>query len=446
MVVVGMLLWAWLAASGRKPPLIFARCFVMVKKNRLFPAVMDACMCALVSPRFVVALPWLLLPLLAQAEIVDGQGIALRAEQQWQYDNNLYRLPDEFSAGADGRDDWLTITRAIARIDYRPSRQWLFADAEYGWYRYREHGDLDYKAPRFNSGWNWELGRRWQGELGYSYRESAADFEGIGSTSRGHNSFNRSRAGIDFRLDPDWWLGAGAEQIRNRYSYDTRPDSGYDALTYEGRISYRPASGNRIGLSLRHTDGERPHVASGQGSIREYRQRDYRLAGQWQWTGDSRIDGYLGYSERSYPTASQFDFDGITGKLQWRWQATGKLALASHIRREIGAEEDENEQLANYAVTEALGLNLGYALSAKWQAGLMGELKWRKLRLADEVLAEGNSQRGQEFLPQVGLNVGYQPYRWLSVGMAQQWLWRDSRIELRDYDAALTSATVAVRF
>ncbi len=192
---------------------------------------------------------------------------------------------------------------------------------------------------------------------------------------------NGLAASADYQWHPDWSAGAGIAEVRNRYSGRSDPFSNYDATVADIRLAYAPATGNRVEMRARNTDGRYPTQGAelpgtpGSG----FRQDDVELGADWAFAGHSRLTGRIGMTARRYSgiALASRDFSGPTGRVAYAWAATGKLNFDFLLRREIGAQEDLN---ANYVVTSAASLTPTWAFSEKIKAHATAEIRKRDFR------------------------------------------------------------------
>lgn len=373
-----------------------------------------------------------------------GDAVKVFVTQDLYYDSNIYRLPDGVSAPDGERSDWVGITGIGITFDRAYSLQRLFAEIGIDRTYHAVHKSLDYSGGKADLRWDWALGRHWSGQLGHLHREvSTPDDDFIGS-SESINVFRRSNASADFWFHPDWAVGGGASQVSSRFRDGARPASEYDADIADFNLTYRPKSGNRVVLSLRQTDGEYPNRPAVAGSMREYRQREVRLSGDWQATGKLRVYGYLGRTERSYEFAPNRDFEGSTGRITFNWTPTGKTTVDLSLRREIGAEEDV---VANFAVTEAATLRARWAMTAKLTLGAEFEARRRDFG-GDPGLAAapGGSSGDDERSYLYGLNLTYVPLRSTTVSFAVARRVRTAGDAFREFDGYVARVSAKLAF
>lgn len=372
----------------------------------------------------------------------DGDALNFRFSQGVRYESNLYRLADDEAAPEGKRHDTVSETGVGLKFDRRYSRQRLLADVNLTSARHAIHSDLDHDSPDALLSWEWGYGKRWTGVLSHLHRERLTAFDEAGGTARNLNLYRRSLAAADYWWHPRWAVGVGLARTQSRFDEDVGDAAEFDAETVDVNLTYRPPTGNRAVLTLRDTDGRYPNRLPLPGSIRDYRQQEVRLGGEWQVSGATRFSGFVGQTRVEYALAPERDFSGTIGRLGVVWNATAKTAVALSVRREVGAQQDA---AANYAITEAVTLAPSWAVSDKVVLG--AGLEWRRRDYGGDPVSEddGTTQaKAADGSYRYGLRAEYRPLQALSLAVSLQRQVRDGSNALSAY--AADSADVSMRF
>lgn len=319
--------------------------------------------------------------LLSQAALVAAQEDESRnpfsfwVAQSFVWDSNLYRLSDrvpDSDVPKGKRSDRYSFTRVGVDFDSEYSRQAFHAGLSLGKTLYKTHSNLNNTSGDAQLRWDWRVGDRWSGVLGYSYGIKSVDFDNVHA---GANSIEREKAmrqlgranvSADYWWHPDWATGFGFSDVRSSYRDDARPWDEYNAQQASLNFTYRPSTGNRIVLGFVFEEGQYPNQDKVRGSLRDWERRDLRLSGQWRLTGVTQLSGYVGYTQRKYDLAPNRDFSGMTGSLALHWVPTGKAVVDLSWRREIGADQDP---VSNYAVTQGWTVGPAWLISSKVRLG-----------------------------------------------------------------------------
>lgn len=370
----------------------------------------------------------------------EGDALNFGISQSIRYESNLYRIDDDERAPENKAHDTVSETGIGLKFDRRYGRQRLLADLNLVSARYAVHDELDHDRPDARLGWEWQLGNRWSGEVGHQYRESLTGFDEAGGTARNLNAYSRTHASADYWWHPRWAVGAGFAHARSRFDSSDADAAEFDADTVDLNLTYRPPTGNHVRLTLRDTDGQYPNRPAVAGSIRDYRQQEVRLGGEWQLSGATRVSGFIGQTRLEYRRAPERDFRGAIGRVGIVWDATAKTSLDLSVRREIGAQQD---LAANYAVTDAVRLAPKWNVSDKVSLG--AGLEWRRRDYrGDPELAGATRAKPEDRSYRYGLHAEYRPMRALSVAFSLQRQVRDGSRSLSAYSA--DSADLSMRF
>ncbi|MCL1824873.1 MAG: outer membrane beta-barrel protein [Betaproteobacteria bacterium] len=359
--------------------------------------------------------------------------------QTFGHDSNLYRLPDELRLGQSvpkgKRSDSFSETRVGVNFDKEYSRQSFHAGLAVDRIIYRTHSDLNNTSPDARLRWDWRIGDRWSGVLGYSWNESRVNFDNTyNEQKRIMRRIGRANASADFWWHPNWATGFAFSDVRNDYSSGARPLDKYDAQEASLNFTYRPSTGNRIVLSLRAEDGQYPNrqkkeeLLVGESSLRDWERRDVRLSGSWRLTGVTQVSGYAGYTQRKYDLAPDRDFSGFTGSLAFKWTPTGKAIIDLSWRREIGADEDS---VSNYAVTQVWAFRPTWVVTSKVRLGASYEYRHRSYDRDPEVLLLNNPESAKT--TSYGVNLQYLPTSYANIALGYRHQKRDAKEGGFDY-------------
>lgn len=382
----------------------------------------------------------------AIAEPSRQEGLFWDASQHFTHDDNLFRLPEGQTSSVPGfptqRADTLSTTRVMAGFERRYSLQKIHLDAEVRRNAFETFDYLDHTTTNLHGHWDWAVGKLFSGRLQASQDESLRGFADFAYTTKSINTFRRIGADGYYWFHPQWSAGLGLVRVSSQYSDAQSASSEYDENAAEIVVSYRPQGDNLLSGVLRQADGKYPGRPTGGLYPSEYRQRDVRLRGEWAITGLSRLQGYLGYTQRKYPDFSSRNFDGITGRLNYGWQTTPKLLLSAGLRRELGAQEDLTD---NYVVTSALSLAAHWNLAALFAVGGRYEHRYRDYG-GDPGLGIAPTVGRDDRTDFVDLYIDYLPLSWLSIRLSVARESRNADNSSADYNDTLTTLSATARF
>ena len=260
----------------------------------------------------------------------------LTASQEFSRDTNVYRLADGVApAGGLPRGDTLSTTTLAAGLDQRIGRQRLLGEAALRVLRYRDNGSLDHEGHTLAAAWDWETVERLSGTLRAGSTRSLRPYDSFvlpGATARNLETTDElaavARLGGQGRASLEAALGS------RRVDYSdpafASAELRADTLALGGR--WRPGGASVYGAAWRHTWGRYPVLGD------RYRVDALDLSVEFAPTGASRLYARLSPTRARYDAATERDFSGLTAAAQWRWQASGKLALTLRAVRDLGQD------------------------------------------------------------------------------------------------------------
>jgi hypothetical protein len=192
-------------------------------------------------------------------------------------------------------------------------------------------------------------------------------------------------------------------------------------------MHYRPSAVSQFGVSVRSANGRYPRFFdNGDGTFDadRFTRRDIDFTASYQPSGLSTLTARVSPSRIRYDIASARDFSGITGLLQWDWQAAGKLRVSSTLTRD--PSQDSYFTLTQFGpatveysrITNSANVRAVYELSAK--ISLNATLGWNRRTVVQQVntfgapAVAGNS--GNEHNTTLLLGAVWVPTRSLQFG------------------------------
>jgi exopolysaccharide biosynthesis operon protein EpsL len=363
------------------------------------------------------------------------------ASQRVTWDNNVFRWPDKENLNSDKqekkRNDTISNTRAGIDFDKQYSRQTFHAGLAVDHSRYSTYSELNSTAPNARLNWDWRIGDRWTGVIGYSFSEAPVSFGDIFSVNSDEQEkvtrrFSRANASADFWWHPNWATGFGYSHVDNSYRKDARPYDEYNAQEASLNFTYRPSTGSRLILSYRAENGQysnrkkEEELVLDEESLRDWKRRDVRLSGQWKLTGVTQLNGYIGHTSRKYDLAPNRDFSGVTGKFGVHWVPTGKAVIDLSWRREIGAGEDT---VSSYAVSQGWSFQPTWVVTSKVRLGASYDYLKRDYRGVSGPTSNPKDAKTTAY----GLNLKYLPVTYAEIELGYQHQKRDTRVDRFGY-------------
>ena len=283
------------------------------------------------------------------------------AAAAYSYDDNLMRLPDEVPGFTGARSDTSRMLQAGFLFNRPIGRQILTGQAKWSKVSFNRFSQFDYDGKDFLADLEWHLGNHLEGHAGASYSQTLTPFSDFQSSVRNLRTERREYVDGAWRFHPSWRVRSG--YTRDRYSYDLPQQafSNWIENAAELGLDYLAPSESRVGLQLRHLDGDYPDRVGDAASTygNGYRQDEIKANIYWNLSGMTQLEFLGGWVRRSNKLLSGRDTSGRNGRLSMYWQPLGKVRFTGMLWREFGSVD-------NSLVTSSL--NTGASLGGVWTA------------------------------------------------------------------------------
>lgn len=314
-------------------------------------------------PRSLQCLLMLIAPFSALAG--EGDVFSLVTSGAWQYQDNVFYLPDgqeptSFGPNTPRGDHSWTATLGVT-ADKTIGRQRLTASASQSAVRYNDLSVLDYDGQNIVAGWQMQVGSDFSGNLRYTNRKYLGGFGDFRSAVLTKNIIDAETLRFDgaYKIDAYWSLFGGVGKDTQRNSTEIRRRNDFDIERLEAGVRYTTRGGTQFELLGRRSDGDYPQRLPILNQTNSYKQKDIELRVRWQPVGHSRLSGAIGQSKREHENVPQRDYDDVYGRVGWEWQPTGHTAVNFQAERQISALDDN---FSSYFRTTT------YSIAPIWQA------------------------------------------------------------------------------
>ena len=369
----------------------------------------------------VLSLPW---PCLAEV-LVDASATA-----RYEYNTNVYDLQSGFPVPGTSdpdRADSLYAYGAALDAKYLWAQQKLFANLSATDFHYDRFTDLNHNEYNLDAGWNWKLGRTLDGTLEILRSHAMESFVYTVNGDFVLQTEQRESAKIGFQFLPDWRIeGSGYYHTVDQNS-STAPALDLTESYGEAALKFTGLAGVTSGFSVGYADGN--YDATSEAPSLSYRQINYSFVGTYEPTGRSKLDGALGYSDRT-SSSEQNTVSGFTGKIDYESQLTGKTWIELQVNRVINS----------YVAQTGSEIDTDAGFNVRWQATYKVRVEAGYLWTRREIPGQGNAPVGStrlDNLQYATLKVAYEPLRWLSIRPYISYQTRSS-----NYDGANFNASV----
>lgn len=260
-----------------------------------------------------------------------------------QYDSNLFALPDGVSP-PDGRSRsaWTWRTDLGLRLDKSYGLQRFILDANVNRLHYSPYDDLDFTGRALAASWLWSLTPSISGLLLFNQREEPNSF-----ADTGFRLSSNARHIEERRFDVDWKPGAALHPRFSIQQYEDRSDQlvfqreSSKTTSIEAALIYEFASGNNAALYGRRGKGtyfETSSLTTLQTDAK-FKETEAGVRAYANFNDVSRLEGNLGWLDRTHDAFPIRDFSGVVGRLSYRYQLTGKTELLAAVARSLTAAQ-----------------------------------------------------------------------------------------------------------
>lgn len=306
-----------------------------------------------------------------RALALDGDRIRPSVGLNYTYVSNLFylddRIPDSqlpFLKNGQRSDNILGL-RAGLDADIPVSRQMFTIRTSATDNMYATYDNLDYVSYNLRGTWNWVVGSDWDGDVGLAHYQALGSFADVNFNVKNIRNTDEYFASGMYRVAPDWKLRAAVRNTQLRNSAASFASTDRNDNVYEfGSRRYSKGGDNFVGVNFRAIDGRFPNRQVVATSTVDNSYRQYTLEGtvDWLYSGQSKLSGALGWTNRLQDQISERNFAGITGRLTAVYSPSGIVGLNASIFREIGSYEDIT---ASYIVTQGVRIGPSYTVSEK---------------------------------------------------------------------------------
>ncbi|MFT3802110.1 MAG: hypothetical protein QM766_12910 [Burkholderiaceae bacterium] len=386
------------------------------------------------------AVPWAATP----AHAFDDDVWRFSVSMGYQYDSNLFRLPDAYPiaalTGRSQRSDTSRLLSAMLSFDRQFRRQRLQASISVDDQRYRTYAMLD--STGYDAAIQWQLDYLTQSSARLAYRRDHsmlgfADFRAALLNMVTSDTFSIDTA---TQWQPRWSILANLRRAAYRNDTTQRRNADFDQADVEAGVRYTGATDSRWDLVWRHSEGDYPKQPNPLYDP-SFRENAWQTRVLWGVPGATRVSGQFGWVDRRNTVLSQRSYRGAVWRIQADWLPSDKFALSATYRNDLSSYLD---------LSSSHALMRGLSVRARWAATdkttLQLDVDWldREFRGNPGLLAiESPGRRDRQRA--VGLTLTQRPTSWLEWSLGLRREMRDSNVAFYDYDANVFFVTLAFR-
>ena len=339
------------------------------------------------------------------------------------HDNNLLRLPEDVdpktASGQSSAADTIKQGSLGVKVDWRQSRQEVILDASVNASRHERFTSLDNQAINLQSRWNWQLGNKLSGNMGYNRSTSLGNFAELqhlaNNQSTQQNEFVAGAWQFNSSLRLNGALTHASYSVANNAVY------GNDSMSYTAGASFTPSGGNEIGIRAVRQVQVYPvlQAFSGVPVDNGFAQNQVLATVNWLYSGHIRANGQAGVLSRAHRQLSGRDFSGNTMRGTLTWFASGKGQVDLTAWNEIDAYDNLTTNF-----TRSKGFSLGPSWNPTGKLSVSARVQHLEREFqGDPVItlfpALGIPVR-QDTVNTASLSLNYQPVRSVNISAGIQ--------------------------
>lgn len=385
--------------------------------------------------RVLLGIVWLVFFPVASGFAGEGDAIRPFFSASMLYDSNLFRFSDDAEASL----STLGVTE-IPSVSMQRYGAGIDADLRKGRQQFRARVAvdktlfskfaklLDNTGRDLNAEWKWQAGNRWSGRLAASHKRVLAPY--TSNTSNAIESNLRTDDQQVFQADywfhPDWRARASLSHTSASYSAQKTRDNTRDNATFG---LYRLGQSiESLGVEIFNIDG-----SFDSNGARDFREQGLRLVGAWNFSGKTRLNGRLGYMQRSRDAVAASDFSGPEWRFEARWQPTGKIQVEGAFFRDLRTNDEVG---TDYEVADGIKLTASMAITPKTR--LIGEVSREHVEYQGIV----RKDKGTD----VGISASYEAWRGGDISVGVRHSKRESPIARREFDSNSVFISANLKF
>lgn len=309
---------------------------------------------------------------------------------------------------------------------------------------YKHFDFLEHTYEKYKLEWDWKLGNLWDGQFGYQYNRKLSSFDDFQTPLKDMLQTKEYYLSINRQLTVRWNLFLFTKEQQKRHDLNQRTTLDQDIISAAVNLMYTSKKHSKFGLRAAFKDGGFPNkeTSSDQSIDNSYQEHEYRFVVDWNISTQSRLDGSIGYTERSHNEISQRDYSGTTGELNISWYPREKTQISLSLWRDINAYQD-----ATTSYVEESGLKILPVWKITYRQELKLEAGWidRKYKGDPDSFSFDGSVR-DDSLTTTGITYSHSPLDKIKYIFSYKHEKRDSNQAENIYEFNKATASIEISF
>lgn len=363
--------------------------------------------------------------LMCAAAVADDRfSLDLGVQEYW--DSNFARRAEVNS------EHYTRATVAIA-ANQRFSKQHLSARLQGNQYRFAERDDLDADFYEGNASWRSDWTTRFK--TGFSWNRDAYPVDRLEFSGKDVVALDVATAQATLGIGPQISIGGGVRQGKQTHSNEVRESLDYDEDEVFVELIY--AFGPKTSLTARVREGERlyPYPDPINPRVLDFEFQQRELEAIWEPSTKTRLTALVGQFDREGEINEGV---GTQALLDATWQRSEKLSFSVGYSY---SEPAQGETSDSPSAIRSGQLRVTWEPTDKWAIGMAARYGEQSYPQRDQEPA-----RDETIVALTPLTLTYRFSDLLTLRADSQWVDRRSQVLYRDYDYALGSLGLGVKF
>jgi hypothetical protein len=375
------------------------------------------------------------------ADAAEGDFLRPFVEASMGYDSNLFRFASDAQALASSLAapiQGITYQRygAGLDVDWKQGRQQVTGHIAANQTQFSRYANLlDNSGQDLSGNWNWQLGNRWSGVLSATQNKSLAPYTNqfTGNIVNNVVTNDSQTFQANYGFHSNWSARLQLDHTEHSYTSLLQSFSNSNTTTTTLGLYHLGKVIDRLGVELVDREGEFPDRPVPNALGNRFKEKSFRIAGNWAVSGKSSFSGFIGYAQRSYPEVGQRNYDGMQWRLVGTWLPTGKSQLGATLYREL---RDWESTTINYVSADGINLSAAWQVLPKTRIIAQGS--------NERISYVGISDHEQETI--LSLSANYGVWRGGGIAAGLQRSWRRADNVARDYDSSMLFLSTSLKF
>jgi exopolysaccharide biosynthesis operon protein EpsL len=353
-------------------------------------------------------------------------------------DDNLFRVSDLAEPpvpGIDQRGDRFLVLTGGANANLHFKRQAISFDLHADDYSFETFSQLDDLMYRGDVAWDWVLGSRLQGAIGYAQSKDYPDFSELQFASSDTVTYRYAHGSLNWRVMQRLAIRGLAEESKYDHEDPTRAELNNRVNAGTLGVFYVNRNNAYFGVQQKVSDGLYPNRQTvGTATVdNRYRETESSIVVLKPFNERIGVEVRVGHTERRHEEVPERDFDGPTGRVQVHYAITPKVLLDFSLYDELQAVEDLT---ASYAVVRGASIAPAWAPTIKWRVQAGYSYNWRVLDGNPGFVLTDTTPR-EDRIRAARVVIDYQPNRHVATSLSFERGNRTSNVATADYEYSL---------